>query len=243
MKKRYIVLSVIFVQIIALLITSVLAIQSGLTMYSLEEGEKERINQNRNVEIYRTPISGSIACFDISNEGKIALGHATSFTNNHAQISVYDEDFNFLYGLRFKVSGSYYVSWSGEDLLVYTVRNDIAAVYNENGSCLEMMKCDTSAENYSYVRKVLAAKKRTSGGKTYKLKNNFGLLNLVASSYSCLVQIDTFGNEEVIYNTSGEYLTRLILKVLLINAFVAFGILAMVKRLERIEKGRGDTNL
>mgnify|MGYP000049299240 CR=1 FL=1 len=236
MKKHCTLFLVVLVLMIALLVIPAFAIQSGLTMHPMDKAEIERINQKRNVEIYQEPILRAISCFDVSEEGKMALGYATSLSNNYAKISVFDREFNFLYGIQFKIRGSYYISWSGEDLLIYTVRNDIAAVYDANGTCLEMMKCDISAENDAYVRKVLASKKRTAGAYTYELKNNFGLLDLFTTSYSYLMRTDAFGNNEVLYNANSEYLPRLILSILFIKIICVFGIWFTVKRFEQMKK-------
>ena len=72
------------------------------------------------------------------------------------------------------------------------------------------------------------------------MKNDMGILNLLASSYSQLVIIDNSGNEEIIYDVNSEQLSGMLKTFVVIFVFVFIVlctvVVALIKGLRKYKK-------
>lgn len=149
-----------------------------------------------------------IACFDVSDEGLIALGFDDS---SHKAIYVYNAEGKFEYGYSFESDGGFGVEWDDDNLIIYFVRSDVAALFNKNAACLEMKSISSTIENNTYWNTTVFGKKRFVGKIEYEINNDIGILNFFASSNSQLIKTDATGLKTTLYNVNGSYGLKLFL--------------------------------
>ena len=137
-----------------------------------------------------------IACFNVSNDGLIALGF-----ENFAKktVLVYSTDGTFQYGFRFSCDGSFGVSFVGENLSIYFAKSRYLATFNSNGTCTAIESVKATSANSETIRKLLYSTQYKIGDLTYHLERDIGF---AARSYSRLIVSDSHGFERIIYNVS-----------------------------------------
>lgn len=209
--------------------TCIQAIATGLTTKKIAEAEKIKILSAINVTVFDCDErSGeAICCFDISEEGLIAIGFDDSFGKS---ARIYDMNGNFMYGFLFECSGSFGLELNGENLTICFMRSDVAATFDENGVCISLEEIQNTTENESYWRKNLLSAEKTFGSKDYVLKNNMGILNIFSIAYSQLVEIDSNGYERMIYDSSNAQNPRMYIALGLIAIFVVSCLIFTIKK-------------
>lgn len=186
------------------------AMDTGFKTDNMESEEQQTFLKNVDLNlITEQPPSYSVLCFDVNEDGLIALG---SKALDKKIVSIYSSDGVFMYGYTFNCSGSYGIEWDENNLIIYFVRSDVAAMFDEKGSCLELKMIPITAENNSYWNYFVFSNKRIVGESEYRLKNDMGpFLNVFASSYSQLIKTDSDGSTTVIYDVSSDQIIKTII--------------------------------
>lgn len=205
------------------------AMDTGFKTDNMESEEQQTFLKNVDLNlITEQPPSYSVLCFDVNEDGLIALG---SKALDKKIVSIYSSDGVFMYGYTFNCSGSYGIEWDENNLIIYFVRSDVAAMFDEKGSCLELKMIPITAENNSYWNYFVFSKKRIVGESGYRLKNDMGpFLNVFASSYSQLIKTDSDGSTTVIYDVSDSQLLYSIIWIAAIVLIIAIAITAIAKQ-------------
>lgn len=170
-----------------------------------------------------------IECFDVNEKGMIAVGYSSSFISNEKNICVYSNDGTFLYGYQFDDSGSFAVEWDEDRLIIYFVRSGLAVAVNKTGEIEAIEKIQNTIDNNSYWNHTIRSKKRVVGDTTYRLKNNMGALNLVASSYSQVVVEKADGVKTVIYDATTYHLITLIILIIVALTITCIAIIGVIR--------------
>ncbi|MBQ4283115.1 MAG: hypothetical protein IJB96_04215 [Lachnospira sp.] len=215
-----------------------LAMDTGFTTEMLSEEDKKTFLNNIKISYLECESKkDAIECFDVNEKGLIVLGHETS---NDKKICIYTSEGEFQYGCSFECTGKFGVEFDGDNVIIYFVRSDVAVEINSKGEVENVLKIQDTIENNSYWNNSVFQNKRTQVDREYVLKNDMGILNLLASSYSQLVIIDNSGNEEIIYDVNSEQLSGMLKTFVVIFVFVFIVlctvVVALIKGLRKYKK-------
>ena len=135
---------------------------------------------------------------------------------------MYDSEGVFQYGYEFECDGNFGLEWDDNNIIIYFVRSNVAALFDASGTNLELKIIQNTTNNNDYWNHFVEATKRTMNEEQYIMRNNMGLLNLFASSYSQLIRIDTDGNVISIYDVGHEYNIKFIIGLIAVILFLLF---------------------
>lgn len=176
------------------------AMNTGFSTELLTDEQKNTFLSNTNVTLLATePTRTAIECFDVNENGMIAIGQKNS---DQATVCIYSNDCIFQYGYTFTCSGDFGLEWDESDINIYFVRSEVIIAVNSAGEVLDILKVPDTIENNSYQNAHVYSSERTVGENEYVLRNDMGLLNVFASSYSQLVEITPAGEERIIYDVN-----------------------------------------
>ena len=197
--KTALLLSLFFILIGGNMGVIALAMDTGFTTETVLDKDAERIIENIDVKLLKEEPKGmSIKCFDVNEKGNFAIG---SEKFGYKRIAVYNSDSVFIYGIEFDDNGTFYLELTDDNhLLIYFVRGDIAVSIDSTGKVVEVLQISDTSDNSVYWRS-LRSLKRESGEMQYILKNDMGILNIFATSYSQIVAVDVEGNKTVIFDS------------------------------------------
>ncbi len=212
------------------------AAEPGFSTETLSRQDEDRIRSNVEiVPLEAPPRKSAIQCFDVNREGMLAVGTGNG---ERKTIAVYDPDGMYQYGFTYRVSGDFGLQWEGENIVIYSVRGDLAFIVNPHGELEEIQEIQNTPENNAYWHHVVFAKERRAGDCLYRLENHMGVLNLFASSYSQLVCVHSDGSKQVLYDVSAEQLTKAVFVMLLIILFAAIVLCAIWKQFRKMNPGK-----
>ena len=173
------------------------------------------------------PDKDSIECFDVNKNNMVALGFSDS---EEKTICVYTSEGIFVYGYKFNCMGSFYLDWDENNIIVYSVRGDIAFVVSEDGDIEDIFEIKNTQENHYHWRNYSTSTKCTVGNNEYSLRNNMGIFNFFASSYSQLVLTYSDGSTRIIYDVNQNQILTYIVRILLVVLLYIFTILFVIKK-------------
>lgn len=218
-------------------VLNVAAMDTGFTTYDMESDKKQIFLSNIDMTLITSePEKNSIICFDVNDDGLIIIG---SGKREEKLLSVYTSDGAFQYGYKFNCSGSFGVEWNGNNVIVYFVRSDVAALFDNTGNNLELKMIEDTIDNNSYWNHFVYSVERTVNKEQYVMKNDMGLLNFFATSYSQVVKTDEAGNTTTVYDVNRPNLiTTIILVILFLTVFLSVLIYVIVLTIRNTHKGK-----
>lgn len=209
------------------------AMNTGFLTDNMEIDEQQVFLSNINLSLVsEEPKKNTIICFDVNDDGLIVIG-----TENLSckLVSVYTSDGTFKYGYTFNCSGNFGVEWDNDNIIIYFVRSDVAASFNAEGINVELKKIqDTSDNNYYWNHSVYSTQK-TVNEIMYTMKNNMGLFNIFASSYSQLIKTDADGNITTIYDVSNVHTTTLVIILATVILFIVLIVSVFILRFIKLK--------
>lgn len=219
MKIRKTIITLLFVVLsIWNLSTSIFAMQTGFTTKEVSTEKRENILSNIDLKITMQEAKDlGISCFDVSDNETIAIGASDAVQK---YVYIYNKYGVFQYGYSFNSSGSFNIEWDNENIIIYFVRSDLAASFDENGNNIELRRIENTTENYSYWNQ-LDSSKRIVNGTSYTIENNIGLLKFLTTSRSQLVKTEANGDVTILYDVKTGHVARAItLLVVIIVIFI-----------------------
>ena len=205
-------------------------LESGFSTEKMSSDEQKNIISNLRIErTDKEPKNSALVCFDVSDNGHIAIGSKSLSQKN---ISVYDEKGSFIYGYTFKSDGSFGVGWKNDFLVIYLVRENSLITLNNNGEVLLCEEIKDTAENSSYWNDEIFSAERIKNNTRYTMKNKSKLLNIFATSYSVLEKTDESG-VSTIYDNSTNYEIKLIAECLGIIVLIIIAIICLIKQFKK----------
>lgn len=212
------------------------AMNTGFTTDDMELDEQQAFLSNINLSLVtEEPEKNAIDCFDVNDDGLIAIGSQNS---TGKIISVYTSDGAFKYGYKFDCDGSFGVEWDNGNIIIYFVRSDIAASFDSAGINSEMKIIQNTTENNSYWNHSVFSKQKTVNESQYTVKNDMGLLNVFAPSYSQLVKEDADGSVITIYDVGGGYATSVVIILIAVILFAVLVVSVLILRFKKAYKER-----
>ena len=199
----------------------------GFETTDLSENEVNQIWQNINLR--KSPdlksldnIELPIVSFDVSKDGIILLG----FKENKIAIS---NSNNVLTLFEFDNDGSFYVQWNDGNILLMLVRGSIVIEFSQDGQLINMVKTDdSSVKNNSLWNQIAKRKSVNIGQASYYVKNDMGMFNFLASSYSQLITEDSQGNQTILYDVNNTQMTKTIVAFFAVIVFAAVVVLMII---------------
>ena len=210
----YIVLFGLFIGMI-----EINAVNTGFQVNSKPINEKNTFISNANISlINEEPAKESIACFDVNDLGLVAIGQNKL---EEKTICVYSNDGSFQYGYTFNCTGSFGVEWDEKNLNIYFVRSDVIVSITPDGEILNVFEVQDTSENVSYNNHLLYSTEKTIGNYEYIIRNDMGVFNLIATSYSQVVVKDMVGTERVIYDVNAMQFSKMIATLVIILVVIS----------------------
>ena len=204
------------------------AMHTGFETNEMPSEEKNIFVSNVNISsINKEPVKKTITCFDVNGDQLIAIGQNTS---DRKTICVYSNEGAFQYGYTFNCSGDFGVEWDEENLNIYFVRSRVVVSVNPQGEVLGAFEVQNTTENNSYVNHLIYSTKRTMNDNEYFIRNNTGLLDLFASSYSLIVVRDCTGVESIIYDVSSMQQASMMVNIAFICVLVLIVVAVVIWR-------------
>ena len=177
-----------------LLPLAALAEDAALTLLDKPEAERKAFLNNAALVAWEEDASGrAIACWDVREDGMVALGFSRPRGGKY--VAVLDADGAFQYGYVFQCTGSFQLDWTDDGLGIIWVRGSVLAVFDETGACLSVHEIDLNTASSRYLR-TLERNTRTANGSVYTL-----------GSDGRLVRRDAQGQEIVLHDGSQGTLT------------------------------------
>ncbi len=207
--------------------TEVKAINTGFATSELSDETKNTFLSNFSITpLTEKPEKRQVLCFDVSEQGLIAVGQEGSRAK---EVCVYTSEGEYLYGYSFSCSQSFAVEWGEQRLNIYLVRSDVIISLDSDGNILDIKRVQDTIDNNTYRNSLLYSTKRIVGDTTYIIRNDMGILNFWAISYSQIVTIDKSGTECIIYDVNSKQLTSMIVTICLVIIFLTC-IVAVITR-------------
>lgn len=234
-KRSCFFLLFVFIFVIFTSAMKVNAMHTGFKTNELSSEEKDMFISNINVlSIDEEPVKKAITCFDVNSNHLIAVGQNSS---DRKTICVYSGEGDFQYGYTFNCSGDFGVEWDEENLNIFFVRSSVIVSVTPKGEVLDAFEVQNTIENNSYVNHFIHATKTEIDNYEYYIRNNMGLLNLFAPSYSQIIAKDSTGAESIIYDVSSMQLTKTIVTISLICVFVIVAVAVVIWQFIKLRRG------
>ena len=212
----------------------VAAMNTGISLEDANPEAQQALLTNINLRFTaEEPGKREIHCFDVNEYGLIAVGSQDS---KNKFVSVYAPDGAFSYGYVFECYGNFTLEWDGDNIILYFIRSDMAALFDDAGVCLEVKSIPDTDENNLYWNQIVGCKQRTVNGIQYTMKNDMGVLNLLAPKYSQIVKTDEAGNTTIIYDVGGAYGTKIVIVSIVIALFVAICAVVIVMSTVKLKR-------
>lgn len=197
----------------------------------LTTADRETFLKNTSLTLLSVePEKEKISCFDVNEEGLIAIGTTGS---EGARILVYTEDGAFQYGYSFQCHQRFAVSWDGGNIAIYFVRSNIVAKFDRNGDNISLTLLERNTPEEDFWSSKITSTQCTVNEKTYRVRTGIGPLGLLATGYFQLVVVDPLGQETIVYDVSSHYrivMPLVIIAVLMFAAFVIWMIIRSVSK-------------
>ena len=226
----------------AVLMTMILMLSGAIISYAMETGfsteeldkeEKQVLISSFGISLlYSEPDKRPIDCFDVNESGLIAIGFSDS---EKKTICVYTVDGEFQYGYMFDCYGSFNLEWDKDNIIIYLVRSDAAIAVSPDGEITDTCLVSNTIENDTYRRNFLESTKRVVGDCEYIIKNDTGIFDLFASSYSQLV-VTNNGEVSIIYDVSKEQTVKNVVIFICVILFIAVVISLLVREFIRLNR-------
>lgn len=221
--------------LVVLLLFSVTAVATAdteysITTYSALEDVKLNVEKSLDLTLVREDLSANgIRHFDVSPEGKIALGFGQGM---NSRICVFDQNGVFQYSYEFSCEEGWAIDFQGENVGIYLARGELIAVYDSEGTCVDVLRIYNTRQNMDATRRIYYRTRKQVSQKQYYLDRDINL----GQSYSRLIRIDESGNTKILYDASVDVVIGQIIGTVSVVAFFAFVIwLTYKKQIEQEE--------
>lgn len=218
---------IIVITLIAILLTTTsytgaYAITTGFDVESIPTEKVKELLDNINLNYENEEATyHSIKCFDISDGGLIAIG-IDEDTEKH--INIYNNNGTFQYGYSFENQGTYGIEFDKDNLIIYTVRGQMAYLLDNKGTCLEVFEICETSENNSYWQHKVYAKSKSIGNSKYILSKPI----IFSPTYTKLTKISSDGSEFVIIDVSTDFFVFVIIVIIIALIIMGISIIAII---------------
>ena len=221
--------------------TGLIRINAVNTDFAVEEMSEKDINTfTSNIGITVTdkePDKKAIECFDVNDNGMVVIGVKDIYGT---EVCVYSPQGDFLYGYGLETQQSIGVEWGGRYVNIAFVRSDVIVSVDVDGIIVDVKRIQDTVENNSLWMYLRYSTERSVGDTKYLIRNNFGVLNCLATSHSQLVIANSVGEESIIYDVNSVQLAKMITSIILVIGFVSIAIVSIVRLFYRAKSKNGE---
>lgn len=233
-KRLLSILSVVFLIVSFAYITAVQATASGFSTQDITAEEENTFLSHINLTpVKEAPEKGKIQCFDVNEQGLIAVGQ-NGFQDK--EVCIYTSRGEFLYGYRFDCNQSFCVEWDEQTLNLYFVRSGILLSVDAHGQVTEVKAVPDTIDNNTHENSLLYSTERVVGDVTYIIRNDMGPLNWVAPSYSQILKVGADGTESIIYDVNSKQLLDLTVTLGVICIIIVVAIVCITRESIRLKR-------
>ncbi len=205
----------------------VFAMNTGFSTVSLSADDIDTFFKNVKISVLTDePPKKAIECFSVNEDGLIAIG-CSNLENK--TVCIYSSDGDFQYGYSFKTTGSFGIELDKSVLNIYFVRSDVAISINPVGEVESILKIQNTSENNSYWNHSVFSTKRKIGDTEYAIKNDMGIFNVLATSYSQLIITNGNGEKSILYDVNSDQLFTTLVVFIMALAFVCLAVFAIIR--------------
>lgn len=233
-----------FILICILLLTAgfaagvVQATDEDIAIEEVTPEEKDRLLNYLDISVITAePVDKPIHSFDVNETGQIVLG--LEALTGKRKIAIYSPEGEFLYGYEFNDEGSFGAVWDGDNVVICSVRGDLAVWVDQKGEVKQIGFIQNASENHYAWHKVVFARQRMVGEVRYVMRNEKGFFNTITSCYTQVAAVFPNGEEKIIYDVSGVQLLR---RIFYFTVIVSFITLVFVNLIKLMIKCRRDYN-
>ena len=146
--------------------------------------------------------SGKIGCFDVREDGYIAVGSMSDTLTERGlwrkQIAVFSPEGILLRSFTFIDYGSYEIDWYGDNILVYCVRRDIIFSVSITTDSIDIYRL--SDNPHDQVWETFHEESTIVDGWEYSTEHTFGL----TKTTSHIIRTDKNGSSETVVSTTNK---------------------------------------
>ena len=205
---RYVFTILLLLSVFVIGGVKVSAMNTGFSTESLPEDDMSSLLENVNISMLADePPKKAIECFAVNKNGVVAIGCSDS---EKKTVCIYTNDGVFQYGYSFECNGNFGIELDKSVLNIYLVRSDVAIAVNSVGEVESILKIQNTSENNSYWNNYVFSTTKKSGDAEFVLKNDMGIFNLFASSYSQLITTNKNGEKNIIYDVSSAQFSNMV---------------------------------
>lgn len=211
------------------------AMNTRFSTKSLPEQEKSVFLDNIDLSLTKEqPKNIAIACFDVNENGLYAIGQKSG---DYKSVCIYSPDGHYQYGYNFNCSGSFGIEWDDDIINIYFARSDIIIAIDQEGEVVDVAKVENTTANNTYINHFIYSTKRTLGDTTYVLRNNMGIFNFFASSYSQLIATNTTGNTIMLYDVNSTQFAKILITFVTVCIFILVAVLVIIRQFVKTRSG------
>lgn len=235
LKRTFLFFSFLFMFVFLTNVKEVNAMNTGFSTEELTGEERNTFVSNIRISHFTMePVKRSILCFDVNENGMIAIGRNGAYGK---EVCIYAADGNFLYGYTFDCSQSFGVEWDNEYINIYFVRSDVIISLDSDGNILDIKKVQNTINNNTQSNHLLYSTTRSVGDTTYLIRNDMGIFNWIAFSYSQIIAIDATGTEYIIYDVNSTQSFKTVVFFVVILMCVSVAVAIIIRRFIKLKHG------
>ncbi len=221
---RYVLIFILVFYLFGVHGTDVSAATTGLVMTPYPQERADNFLRNVQLAVlYIEPKRRAIDCFDVSDDGLVALGCSDS---RNKTVCIYTRDGVFQYGYSFFSSGSYAVEFEQDHLNIYFVRSDLAVSVMPSGEVLAVREIVMNTESSQYWDDVVSSKKRQVGDTKYELCSDLGPFGIFSADTQLVIR-EADGEEHIWYDVNKTHLVKMIHVTSAASAFVTLVVVSL----------------
>lgn len=206
----------------------------GLEATPVSEEDLQKYIDNSNIQISSAPsMDRSISCFDVSENGLIAVG----LPGTPDTIHIYDSKGIFQYRYIFECDGIWGIGFVDDCIAIYYVRGDLIKLIDTNGQIIAVYDVPLTSANHAQIYNLIDRTSKQINDKTYHLESSIAIFE---APYSRIIEISADGTTRVIYDVTFAHTFRTVIGVILIISFFAFFIRGLIQKEK--EKGQAETS-
>ncbi len=179
------------------------------------------------------PPKTGILCFDVNEMGMIAICQKNGDLKN---VCIYSYEGDFLLGYSFQTSQSFATELNENSVNIYFYRSDIILSLDFEGNILGACEVGNTIDNNSYINHQLRSNNKEARGKTFQLRNSFGLLNYIMISYSQLIITDSDGNISSFYDIGSKKVFEVVFILIFVIAFMIVVLVMLINCIKRLSE-------
>ncbi len=211
------------------------SISYGYDVYNIPESEADEMWDYFDITIVNeiSMPNSTIINFDVSSEGFVAI------LTGDDTITVFDELYNVYRKFSFFNYGKAYIGWNNNNLLLFSVRDNIIAEFTLDGNCIAITQLSDHSMNKNVWKELERRQVINKNDCTYELSKDMGAILDFFSGYryNTLIKTDLEGQKTIIFDINQSQKNKTTLLFFIVLGFVVSVITVFILGFARYNKG------